>query len=286
MHPLTVDIGMPWTAQFFHDNDKWSTKENIEKSIDQFIAATIAYGHMGWLVEEKHGMRQTCRSYYMLQQLQSRYIMQKPLSIRYGSGDATISSSEAFLNDCWKDGRLQVQYDNGLTVWVNGNADKPWTVQHQQVKYTLPAFGWLAAQDGFITGSILQDGKRFDRVSSSVYLFLDGRGTYREFDGVGSSGSIAVRPSSTGAGLSIIAVEGVDRITLASTDRRIAADDIRGLVSRVAAAPKLQVRSFDAGGKQLREDRLAPSAEGVRSGREIRAVPGAIRYEIEPDTNK
>ncbi len=96
MHPLSVDIGVPWTSQFFTGKKDWQKPENIVASIDQFLAATIAYGHIGWLVEETHGMRQTCRSYYMLQPLQSRYAMLKPQEIRYGTDDGLVSSSEAF----------------------------------------------------------------------------------------------------------------------------------------------------------------------------------------------
>jgi len=72
MHRLSVDMGVPWTDRFFTGKKGWKRQENVESSIDQFIAATIAYGHIGWLVEERYGIHQTCRSYYMLQQLQSR----------------------------------------------------------------------------------------------------------------------------------------------------------------------------------------------------------------------
>ncbi|HYK89006.1 MAG TPA: hypothetical protein VE398_09560, partial [Acidobacteriota bacterium] len=105
MHPLSVDIGMPWTEQFFKGKEGWASPENVVASIDQFIATTIAYGHMGWLVEEKHGIRQTCRSYYMLQQLQSRYLMEKPSSIRYGTDTGLIPSSRAFRDGSWKENR-------------------------------------------------------------------------------------------------------------------------------------------------------------------------------------
>ncbi len=89
MHPLSVDIGVPWTGQFFTGKEGWAKPENIVASIDQFLAATIAYGHIGWLVEETHGIRQTCRSYYMLQPLQSRYAMLKPQEILYGTDRGT-----------------------------------------------------------------------------------------------------------------------------------------------------------------------------------------------------
>ena len=121
MHPLTVDIGVPWTDQFFKGKKGWERPENIVRSIDQFLAATIAYGHMGWLVEEEHGIRQTCRSYYMLQQLQSRYLMEKPSAIRYGTDAGLVSSSRAFLDGSWKENRIQIDYANGIRLWINGN---------------------------------------------------------------------------------------------------------------------------------------------------------------------
>ena len=204
MHPLTVDIGVPWTEQFFHDNKTWEKPENIVKSIDQFIAATIAYGHMGWLVEEQHGIRQTCRSYYQLQQLQSRYLMEKPEAIHYNGTNGLISSSEAFLSGDWRRSQLQIRYENGLEIWVNGNKKENWSVDWNGEHYLLPPFGWLAAQGKeFLSGSVLEEGKRYDRVSSPVYIFLDGRGTYRELEGVGSDGSVAARRLQKGDGLSI-----------------------------------------------------------------------------------
>jgi hypothetical protein len=144
MHPLTVDIGVPWTSQFFDGKEGWQKPENIVTSIDQFLAATIAYGHIGWLVEETHGMRQTCRSYYMLQPLQSRYAMLKPLEIRYGAEHGLISSSEAFQSGDWRKSKIFIHYPNDLRIWVNGNASESWPVTHDGDKDDLPPFGWLA----------------------------------------------------------------------------------------------------------------------------------------------
>ena len=87
IHPLEVDVGMPWTDKFHHGNEGWGKPDRIEQSIDEFLAATIAYGHIGWLVEERYGIRRMCRSYYMLQQLQSRYVMRAPEEILYGARD-------------------------------------------------------------------------------------------------------------------------------------------------------------------------------------------------------
>jgi hypothetical protein len=284
MHPLSVDIGMPWTEQFFHGNDGWSRKENIEKSIDQFIAATVAYGHIGWLVEEKHGMRQVCRSYYMLQDLQSRYAMEKPVSIRYGTAQSSVSSSDALLSGGWKEGRIQIRYVNGLSIWVNGNADKPWTVENRGSRYELPAFGWLAIQKDFLTGSLMADGHRFDRSSSPAYVFIDGRGMYREFDGVGTSGSVAVHRSGSGDGLTIYTAGGADKIAIRAVSSRFPPQDVRSAISRLARASRLTVRGYDVDGKQLQDTELRPAAGGSLPTWEIQTHPNAVRYEVSPIT--
>ncbi|MCX6374633.1 MAG: hypothetical protein NTU88_01090, partial [Armatimonadetes bacterium] len=43
IHTLECDIGVPWTGGFFKD-PSWKSLDNIDRSIDHFIAATMAYG--------------------------------------------------------------------------------------------------------------------------------------------------------------------------------------------------------------------------------------------------
>jgi hypothetical protein len=275
MHPLSVDIGVPWTSQFFTGKKDWQKPENIVASIDQFLAATIAYGHIGWLVEESHGIRQTCRSYYMLQPLQSRYAMLKPQEICYGTDDRLVTSSEAFLSGVWRQSKLFVLYPNGLRIWVNGDAAESWPVAG--IAHDLPPFGWLAiGMDGFLECSETLNGKRYDRVSSPEGVFLDGRGTWRRFDGIATSGSVAVRRAKKGTGLSIITVEGVDSLLITEPEGSFDAEDVRTTIGAVAQAPALATRAFDETGRNLGE-------VGVRqtdSGWEIRPPGPAVRLEI------
>ena len=279
MHPLSVDIGVPWTARFFEGKTGWNKPETIVASIDQFIAATIAYGHIGWLVEEAHGTRQTCRSYYMLQQLQSRYVMEKPKEIRYGTTTGTLSTSEAFLSGRWKESRLSIRYPNSLEIWINGNAAEPWKVTHQGTTHVLPPYGWLAVgADGFLESSELaSDGKRYDRVSSPEYVFVDGRGSPQTVDGVATSGSLAVRRNKEGNGLSLIAVEGVEGITISSPKKSFGANDVRTEIARVAKANRLSVRAFDMDGKDLGSATTAKTSSGWK----IVSLAGSLRYEIQ-----
>jgi len=280
MHPLSVDIGVPWTAQFFRGKEGWSRPDNLVSSIDQFIATTIAYGHIGWLVEEAHGIRQTCRSYYMLQPLQSRYVMVKPQEIRYGTTTDIVSASEAFLSGEWKKSRLFIQYPNSLQIWVNGNASESWEVTHQGVSHIMPPYGWLAIQsDEFYESSELVDGKRCDRVSCPELIFVDGRGSFCLLDGIGTSGSLAVRRSKEGNGLSMTAIEGVETITITSPKGSFGRKDVRTEVARLATAGSILVRAFDQNGKDLGNVSVSRRTAGWKIDGQKDALIYAIRTE-------
>jgi len=277
MHPLTVDIGVPWTSQFFTSKEGWQSPGSMVKSIDQFLAATIAYGHIGWLVEEDHGIRQTCRSYYMLQPLQSRYAMLKPQEIRYGSEHGLVSSSVAFQSGAWRKSKLFVLYPNDLRLWVNGNAKESWQIEHEGTKHELPPFGWLAlGTDGFYECSALLGGQRYDRVSSSECVFVDGRGTWRGFDGIGTSGSVAVRRTKDGTGLSIIAVEGVDRLVITRPEHTFASYDVRTTIDAVSQSEVITARAFDQSDTEIG----AAATRRSISGWELRPPQSTVRLEI------
>ncbi len=277
MHPLTVDIGVPWTSQFFTGKEGWQKPENIVTSIDQFLAATIAYGHIGWLVEEAHGMRQTCRSYYMLQPLQSRYAMLKPLDIRYGTDHGLVNSSEAFRSGDWRKSKIAIRYPKGLQVWVNGDASESWpVVYHQDISADLPPFGWLAVGDNFHACSMSLNGNRYDRVSSPECIFIDGRDTWREFDGIGASGSVAVRRAKDGKGLSIITVDAVDRLVIARPAGTFGAEDVRSAIGAIAQASAITPRALDP----EENDLGAVTVRRTESGWEIQPPKSTVRLEV------
>lgn len=277
MHPLSIDIGVPWTSQFFKGKEGWQKPENIVASIDQFLAATIAYGHIGWLVEETYGIRQTCRSYYMLQPLQSRYAMLKPREIRYGTDHGLVSSSEAFSSGDWRKSKIFVHYPDDLRIWINGNADEPWRVEHQSVMHNLPPFGWLAVgRDDFYECSESLDGKRYDRASSPECVFVDGRGTWRSFDGIATSGSVAVRRAKESKGLSIITIEDVDRLVIGKPGGTFASDDVRATIEAVAHAEAIAVQAFDLSYKDLGEVTI----QRTESGWELKPPASTVRLDV------
>jgi len=176
--------------------------------------------------------------------------------------------------------RLFIRYPNSLELWINGNDRESWEVIREGEVHALPPYGWLAIQsDEFYECSELRDGRRYDRVSSPDYVFVDGRGVFRSFDGIGTSGSVAVRRTKEENGLSVIAIEGVEEIIIAPPSRTLGPDDVRAQIARVAEAGRLSARAFDPGGEGLG---IVPVSK-TRAGWNLRAKEGALRYEIRVD---
>ena len=88
MHDLCCNFGMG-NPDMFYANAKIprDTPEQRDAWIDRFLAATVAFGHPGFLAYEG-GLQNALRSYYMLQQLHSRYCLSNVASIRYGTAPA------------------------------------------------------------------------------------------------------------------------------------------------------------------------------------------------------
>ena len=168
----------PWSLSIFKWDD-WSLYHH-------FMASSIAYGVINQIEPGYHirsdphkEFDQALRGYYLLQQLQQRYIMETVEEIRYFDGERLVTSSEAIVRGLYQENRLRIRYGNGLVVYINVNWDnKTWRVEEGGRIYDLPSGGWLARQgDDFLTYSALKDGKRVDFVDSPEYIYLDGLGT-------------------------------------------------------------------------------------------------------------
>jgi len=213
----------------------------------------------------------------MLQPLQSRYALLKPHEILYGTDRGLVSSSDAFLSGDWRKSKIFLHYPNDLRLWVNGNAEESWQVDYQNVKHDLPPFGWLAVgADGFYECSESVHGKRYDRVSTPECVFIDGRGMWRNFDGIATAGSVAVRRAKEHADLSVTTIEGVDRLAIARPDETFATYDVRTTIDAIAQSEAITVRAFDYNGKDLGEVTTRP----IISGWEIRPPASAVRLDI------
>jgi hypothetical protein len=208
IHTKECDIGMGWTANFCDAIPDWHKPENLDRAIDRFLLNTMAYGHIGWLVEEEHGISRTCRSYYMLQQVQARYGLKTPRRIAYWDGGKLVDVSEALAGDLPRTRRqLFVEYPGGLRLWLNDHASEDWVLTQGNARrtaagegarapgITLPPAGWavFTDDDKLFSFSALQGTNRVDYLRSMAYTYLDGRGSKCEVPEAVCDGALVIR---------------------------------------------------------------------------------------------
>ena len=261
IHTKECDIGMGWTAWFCKAMPGWDKPDNIDRSIDRFLLHTLAYGHIGWLVEEKHGMSRVCRPYYMLQQVQTRYGLKAPVRIAYWDGSRLCSVSRAVVLDLPAGRRqLHIEYPGGLKLWLNDHPGESWRVRVGRKLVALPPAGWAAGQgDALFSFSGRHHGRRVDYLRSPAYTYLDGRGHWFDAPEAGANGALAVSPLGRRS-LCILRISGEGAFVV----RRAYGTD--GRPTRCDA--------FDDKGAKLAS---APFSLG-RHGTRIEPVPNALRY--------
>jgi hypothetical protein len=202
IHTKECDIGMGWTANFCDAIPDWRKPENLDRAIDRFLLHTLAYGHIGWLVEEEHGLARMCRSYYMLQQVQARYGLKRPTRIAYWDGEKLVSVSQALVRDLPRTRRqLFVKYPGGLELWLNDHSSENWHIGISDFRFqisdvALPPAGWAAfTRDGSLSSfSALAGTNKVDYLRSPAYIYLDGRGQWFDAPEAASNGALAIRP--------------------------------------------------------------------------------------------
>jgi len=181
MHPLACNFGMGNPGMFFGDRvGLGRTPSEREASLDRFLAATVAFGHTGFLVREA-GLRGSIRSYYMLQQLQTRYACQKAADIRYAdAGGRRLDTTAAVAGGAFERSQVAVTYADGLKVFANGHRTESWNIGPA----VLPPNGYFAesADRKLRVSSALAADGRADYAQSPAYVFCDGRGKAARFE--------------------------------------------------------------------------------------------------------
>ena len=180
MHPLCCNFGMGGITMFYdRQTGLGASPAEREVRLDRFLAATIAFGHTGFFVREG-GWRNAIRSYYLLQQLHTRYAQETAAEIRYADAKGDLlDTSAAVATGAFRRSQVVTKYSNGLMVWVNGNETETW----QTPNALLPPNGYYAkSADGkLVVFSAIRNGGRADYCESPAYTFVDGRGTFARF---------------------------------------------------------------------------------------------------------
>ncbi len=207
LHPLCCNFGMGNPGMFFGRKERLGdTPAEREARLDQFLAATLAFGHTGFLVREG-GTAHTVRSYFTVQQVHKHYAQETADEIRYADAEGNLlDTSAAVASGAFKRSQVRTRYSNGLTVTVNGHPAENWPIDG----FLLPPNGWCIAgtPDVPITAfSALIDGHRVDYVDAPEYLYVDGRGRFTHFEKAAADGQAIAHKRRNGT-FEVIPVEG------------------------------------------------------------------------------
>jgi len=164
IHPLENNFGMGNPGMFRNP------EKDAKKALDRFLAATLAFGHTGFLTME-YGLSGGIRSYFTIQQIAKRYGTQKIKRISYCDKNKKnyLTTSQAVAADKVKLNRIKIEYEDGLVIHVNGSNTTAWN--------NIPPNGWNVqdSKNELIAWSLEREGKRTDYVDSPDYLFAEVR---------------------------------------------------------------------------------------------------------------
>jgi len=191
MHDLCCNFGMGNIGMFYSRNASLGeSRKEMDEKIDRFLAATVAFGHTGFLIYEG-GLQNALRSYYMLQQLHSRYALSSVDEIRYADENGNLlDTTAAVATGAFKRSQVVTRYANGCVTVVNGHPIERMTVKAYGRKLDLPPNGYAGwTSDGSInvfSGDV--DGHRADYAATPAYIYVDGRGKFVRFPKAAGNG--------------------------------------------------------------------------------------------------
>jgi hypothetical protein len=191
MHPLGCNFGMGNLEMFYANVPQpHATPEQRDAEIDRFLAATVAFGHPGFLVMEG-GYGHALRSYYMLQQLQSRYCLANAEEIRYVTAEGRLlDTSAAVAGGAFQRSQVITRYADGTVTAANGSRSDRLRCEAFGRKLDLPPNGYAGwTSDGaldVISGDA--QGHRSDYAATPAYIYVDGRGALARFDKAAGNG--------------------------------------------------------------------------------------------------
>jgi hypothetical protein len=196
MHPLGCNFGMGNLDMFYANKLRpHDTPEQRDAELDRFLAATVAFGHPGFLVMEG-GYGNALRSYYMLQQLHSRYCLTNAAEIRYATADGQLlDTSHAVATGAFQRSQIVTRYADGTVTAANGSRTDRLRCQAFGRALDLPPNGYAGwTRDGVI--DVLSSdphGHRIDYSVTPAYIYLDTRGKPDRFPKAEGTGQAICR---------------------------------------------------------------------------------------------
>jgi hypothetical protein len=227
MHDLCCNFGMGAMSMFYANREVEAT----DSTIDRFLAASVAFGHTGFLVLEG-GFENALRSYYMLQQLHARYALSSVEEIRYADDNGhLLETTAAIATGAYALSQVVVRYANGCITVVNGNPVRRMVVEAYGRELDIPPNGYAGwTEDGEIEViSSDPDGHRCDYASTPAYIYIDGRGHFTHFPRAASDG-ISICRILGSSRYEIIPYNGAECGFAIDTTKAIALDEDRNII--------------------------------------------------------
>jgi len=198
LHPQMVNHGMGYYARWYRRGYGlvWGVDAGSPRSLDQYRAQEIAYGHAGFLNSPLPDRVQLVwREHNLMHPVQRLYGTARPVEIRYEVQGRYVTGSAALV--AGDTSRQRIRYDSGLTLWVNWRQE-PWRIKPKDEKTTahakssfilhpspfiLPQWGFLALGPDTEVATALHDGKFGDYAECPEFIFADARTHFDPVDG-------------------------------------------------------------------------------------------------------
>ena len=177
LHDKCCNFGMGAPYMFYREAKNGpDPRTEKEEYLMRFLAATIAFGHPGFLVcnPKKDGLDEAKTSYFLVQGIAAKYTQASVRDVRYADADGRLlAPSAAIANGAFRRSQVFVRYADGTEVAVNGSRTETFAACVAGDAYTLPPNGWVAISGDRTAGSfnLMMNNERFQCAWSPEYEF-------------------------------------------------------------------------------------------------------------------
>ncbi|MCX8156395.1 MAG: hypothetical protein N3J91_08115 [Verrucomicrobiae bacterium] len=181
LHDLGCNFGMGNTEMFYpgQKRPRPGTPE-MEAWLDRFMAATVAFGHSGFLCFDD-GLRSALRNYYLLLPLHRRYCLTNVAEIRYVDERGRLwDTTAAVARGVYRRSQVALRYADGTCTVANGSTTERMQARLWGRDVDLPpnGFGGWTADGQVEMWSTDFGGHRHDYAVAPTHMFIDGRGQF------------------------------------------------------------------------------------------------------------
>ncbi len=203
-HECNFGMGNPGMYDPQMGKRKLNTQAEKEMFLDRFLAATIAFGHPGFLTMD-FGVWSGMKGYFMVQPIAARYTQSSVESIGYlDANGKQFDISSALANDVFKRSQHIIRYKDGTFVAVNANfkdsmkvqlpypisvPDENGTKSVQSIELPPNGYFCCTADKKILVQSMDLLGKRGDYSVSPDAIYLNGRKNWQRLPLAAGSGN-------------------------------------------------------------------------------------------------